>query len=101
MKVNICLCNEFEVACEICHCNNIGKRVSLGSIDYIMRDILTHGDVVAAIKTLVEWGIVRILIESDEHGDDEYVLVISDDSKHIVNELLEIYWMPEILNRGE
>lgn len=101
MKTESVLCNEFKVACEICYCNDIGKCVSRGNIGYRMRDILTHGDVVAAIKTLIDWGIVRILIESNECGDDEYVLVISNGSKHVVNELLARYWMQNILDRGE
>ena len=100
MKVNTDLCNEFKVACEICYLNGIEIAAESAYIADRLCGVLTTWDVVNAVDTLLGWGIISIDADAYSHGRGR-LLVISNDSKHMVNELLERYWMQNILDRGE
>lgn len=86
------LSNELKVAAEIFGCQERGEKVWLGKLQERLVGEISKNTISAALDTLFDWGIIKAEYGETEKGRPGRLLMISNESIPLIQELYEKYW---------
>jgi len=84
------LSTEFKVASEIYGLNEKGEKVTFSKLKESLD--MSPSTINKALKTLYDWGIIKVQYGETDKGRAGKLLYISSDSQGVIRELYERFW---------